>query len=108
MQSLGQTFRLGIWTVKPELAAEFIEAWQVSTDWLAAELQYEGAAVLLVDANEPSKYISFAAVDEPDQVEELMARAEFQALWSQVMKYCDDVKPHNMRVVGSSGGQASA
>jgi hypothetical protein len=96
---------LGIWSVKPEVSGEFIEAWQVLADWLADKLESQGGAVLLMDTDEPSKYISFAAVDELDKVQELMADDEFQDLWSEVMKYCDDVEPHNMRVVGSVGEQ---
>lgn len=105
MQSLGQTFRLGIWSVAPENSAEFINAWQVSTDWLADKLEYEGLALLLADKDDQSKYVSFASVPDLEKVEEVMAQAEFQELWAEVMKYCDDVKPHKMSVVGFVGGR---
>ena len=105
MQSLGQAFRLGIWSVKPENSADFVNAWQVSTEWLVNRLEYEGLAVLLADNEDQKKYVSFASAPDLEKVEALMAEAEFQKLWSDVMKYCDDVKPHNMSVVGSVGGQ---
>lgn len=105
MQSLGQTFRLGIWSVDPDNSAEFIDAWQVSTDWLADKLEYEGLTVLLADKYDRSRYVSFASVPDLEKVEEVMAQAEFQELWAEVMKYCDDVKPHKMSVVGSVSGR---
>lgn len=103
MQLLGQTFRLGIWEVIPERSEQFIEAWQVSTDWLADTLEYDGIAVLLADKEDPLKFVSFATVPDIERVEEVMASDEFQDLWSEVMKNCEAVKPHRMHVVGSVG-----
>jgi hypothetical protein len=103
VQYRGQTFRLGIWSVKPENSEDFINAWQVSTDWLTDKLGYEGLVVLLSDRDDPTKYVSFASVPDLENVEKVMAQTEFQELWAEVMKYCDTVKPHVMSVVGSVG-----
>jgi len=108
MQALGQTFRLGIWSVKPENAVEFKQAWRISADWLAHNLDQEADAFLLEDTEDPSKFISFAPVSDPDEVEEVMSGDEFQHLWSDVMQLCNDVRPHTLRMVGSVSGKRGA
>jgi hypothetical protein len=105
VEEIGQRFRLGIWSVKPEKRAKFIEAWQTSTDWLSQRLPNERGAVLLEDTNDPDRFISFAPITDPEGANELMSGSEFQELWARVLHYCDDVKPHSMRVVGSVTGQ---
>ena len=103
MEKIGQLFRLGLWTVKPENAAEFIAAWQSSAEWLAQNLPGERGGVLMEDINDSGKFISFAPISVSENVEEAMAKAEFQALMSRVMDLCEGVKPNNMRVVGGVG-----
>ena len=103
MEKIGQPFRVGIWQVKPEKAAEFVAAWQSSADWLALKLLDEGGAVLLEDLNDPSRFISFAPVNDPEKVEEVLRSAEFQELWARVMRLCQDARPNRMRVVGAAG-----
>lgn len=104
MEKIGQGFRLGIWAVPSDKAAEFIEAWQSSSDWLAQHLPDERGAVLLKDTADPNKFVSYAPIGDPAKVEEIMSSAEFQELWSAVMEICDRVKPHTMRVVGAVRG----
>ncbi len=103
MEDIGQMFRLGTWVVKPGASEEFVEAWQASGDWLAQKLPHERGAVLLEDPSEPGRYVSFAPVSDPEQVQEWMASAEFQELWSSVMELCESVHPSSLRVVGSAG-----
>lgn len=108
MEEIGQRFRLGKWIVKPEKRAEFIEAWQISSDWLIQRLPDERGAVLLEDTNDPAGFVSYASVTDPDRANKLMLGTEFQALWAKVMQYCDDVQPHSMRVVASVTGRGVA
>jgi hypothetical protein len=103
MEKIGQLFRLGVWTVKPENAAEFIAAWQRSAEWLAQNLPGERGGVLLEDIYDSGKFISFAPITNSENVEEAMAKAEFQERMSRVMDLCEDVKPNNMRVVSGVG-----
>lgn len=105
VEEIGKRFRLGIWAVKPEKRVEFIEAWQTSSDWLVQRLPNEKGAVLLEDTNDSARFISYAPISDPEQANELMSGTEFQVLWAKVIQFCDDVKPHNMRVVGSVTGQ---
>ncbi|MDX1614408.1 MAG: hypothetical protein R3300_08865, partial [Candidatus Promineifilaceae bacterium] len=79
----------------------FIAAWQASADWLAQRLGTERGAVLLEDAEDAGRFISYAPLSDPGAVIEWMSHPEFQELWSEVMQFCDDVRPHDMRVVGS-------
>ena len=105
MEDIGQQFRLGIWAVKPEKRAEFIDAWYTSNEWLSQRLPNERGAVLLEDTDDPTRFVSYAPISDPEVVIELMSVTEFQALWAEVMQFCDDVTPHNMRVVSSKTGQ---
>lgn len=108
MEDIGQSFRLGIWAVKPEKRVEFIEAWQTSTDWLLERLPNERGAVLLEDTNNPGRFISFAPVSDNkvnEVANELMSDPDYQVLWARVLEFCDDVEPNFMRVVSSVTGQ---
>jgi hypothetical protein len=80
VNNIGQRYRLGIWTVKADKVAEFIEAWQSSTDWIVQNLAEDGDAVLLQDTEDPGKFVSFAFSANLDKAEEVMSRAEFQEL----------------------------
>ena len=103
MDKIGQIYRLGIWAVTPENADEFVEAWQTCSDWLVQHLPDERGSILLEDTNDPSRFISFAPVSDPNKVEEVMARAEFREIWSKAMELCDNLTPNTMCVVGSVG-----
>ena len=105
MEKIGQLFRLGLWTVKSENAAEFIAAWQTSAEWLVQNLPAERGGVMLEDMNDSGKFISFAPISVSENVDEAMAKAEFQELMSRVMALCEDVKPNIMRVVAGAGRQ---
>jgi hypothetical protein len=105
MEKIGQLFNLGLWTIKPENAVEFIAAWQTSAEWLAHNLPGERGAVMLEDMNDSGKFISFAPISVLENIDEAMAKAEFQELWSRVIALCEDVKPNNMRVVAGVGKQ---
>jgi hypothetical protein len=105
MEKIGQLFRLGLWTVKPENVPEFIAAWQTSAEWLARNLPNERGGDLLENMNDSGKFISFAPISVSENVEEAMGKAEFQELMSRAMALCEDVKPNNMRVVGGVGNQ---
>jgi hypothetical protein len=85
---------------------EFIETWQSSSDWIVENLRDDGEAVLLQDTDNPTKFVSFAFSANLDKPEEVMARTEFQELWSKVLALCADVKPHRMQVAGYSARQA--
>jgi hypothetical protein len=108
VEAIGQFFRLGIWDVKPENALEFIDAWQTSGEWLVQHLPGEKGAVLLQDTSEPSRFISFAPLSDPQKAVEAMSKTEFQKLWSRVMALCEAVEPNSMRVVGSVGGKVES
>ncbi len=60
-------------------------------------------AVLMEDRDDPSRFISFAPVNDPDVVERVLRSAEFTELWSGVMALCDQVIPNQLRVVAASG-----
>lgn len=101
MERIGQSYRLGIWAVSPEKADEFVEAWESLSEWLAQHLPDERGAVLLEDTSDPSRFISFSAIDNPTRVDEVMSDPEAQDLMSKVMETCDTRKPHSMRVVAA-------
>jgi hypothetical protein len=76
VEKTGQLYRLGIWAVKPDKASDFIAAWQNSTEWLVQHLPDErGGAVLLEDANDANRFMSFAEVSNLEKIEEVMTRA---------------------------------
>ncbi|MDX1615983.1 MAG: hypothetical protein R3300_16845 [Candidatus Promineifilaceae bacterium] len=105
MEKVGQHFRLGVWTVQAEHRAQFIEAWQTSTSWLSERLPNERGAVLLEDSADPGRFVSYAPLSDPEIVSDLLSKSEFQTLWARVMRFCKEVKPHSLRVVGSVTGK---
>ncbi len=60
-------------------------------------------AVLMEDRDGPSRFISFAPVNDPDVVERVLRSAEFTEHWSVVMALGDQVIPNQLRVVAASG-----
>jgi hypothetical protein len=102
MNRIGQPFRLGIWMVKSENIPEFIEAWQLSVDWITQKVSDDGEGFLLQDTQDPNKFVSFAFSSNPDKSQEVRSQAEYQELFSRVQALCDSVQPHKMNVVGYS------
>jgi len=100
MEKIGQPIRLGMWTVKHDKIQEFIKAWQSSADWIAHNLPDDGEGVLVQDAENPNKFISFAFSANPDQAQEVISRSEYQELFSTVRTLCDSIQPQKMQVVG--------
>ena len=81
MNRIGQPFRLGIWMVKSENIPEFIEAWQLSVDWITQKVSDDGEGFLLQDTQDPNKFVSFAFSSNPDKSQEVRSlniRSSFQ------------------------------
>ena len=102
MQKIGQPMRLGIWMVKSEKTSEFIEAWQLSADWISQNLPEDGEGILLQDTEDPNKFISFGFSSNLEKAQEVMSQTEYQELFSRVRALCDNVQPHRMNIVGYS------
>jgi hypothetical protein len=91
-----------MWTVKLEDVPAFIAAWRTSAAWIAQHLPGDDVGMLLQDSDHPGNFISVAPSSNPERIQEVMSRPEFQDLWNRVMELSEDVKPHRMRVVASS------
>ena len=98
MKEIGQSIRLGIWTVKADKIQEFIEAWQSSADWLGNNLPNNGEGFLVQDMESPNRFISFAFSDNLEKAQEVMSQIEYLDLFSKVRAICDDVQPHGMKI----------
>lgn len=107
MNRTGQPFRLGIWSVKSENIPKFIEAWQLSADWISENLPGDGEGVLLQDVEISNEFVSFAFSSNLEKAQEVMSRSEYQELFSKVRALCDEVQPHRMHVVGYSTSNKS-
>jgi hypothetical protein len=68
----------------------YISTWRIKEGRLADSKQFT------------RKFVSFAYTPNPEEVQEVMSRPEFQEFWSRVMELCEDVQPHRMRVVAYS------
>jgi hypothetical protein len=102
MKTIGQPFRLGMWTVKQPNIPEFIAMWQKSADWISQHLPDEGEGILLQDTEQPNRFISFASSTDIEKAQEVMSRTDYEELFSRVRALCDEVQPHRMKVVGYS------
>jgi hypothetical protein len=59
MTKIGTVYTLGIWTVKPGKEAAFIKSWDDFAVWTSMNQQGVQNAVLVQDAENPQKFLSF-------------------------------------------------
>jgi hypothetical protein len=106
VKEIGQPLRLGVWMVKPGKGLQFVEEWQASADWVVQKLPGDGEALLLQDAYDPGRFVSFGSSSNPGEAEKVMSQPEFQELWSGLLELCEEVRPHRMHLVGYAGGSS--
>jgi hypothetical protein len=107
VRKMDQQYRAGVWIVKPGKVHEFIKAWKTQVEWLIENHPdgWNGAALLLQDNENSSKFLSFAWSATPGKTEELLAGDKFQSFMADIQELCEDVQPHRMRLAVSFTSQ---
>ncbi len=97
-------YTLGHWTVKPGSEKAFIEEWTAFARWTAKAQPGAGKGVLLQDAKEPQKFISFGPWKNMESIAAWRETPEFKAFAAKVPGLCEEFQPGTLKEVGSSEG----
>ena len=100
MTTMGQAFRLGLWTIKEGRKEEFIRMWQRGAEWIAENHPGGGEVHLLQDLEDSCRLVSFATSTMPEKTDEVLARPGYQSLMTGVQDLLEEIEPHKMRMVG--------
>jgi heme-degrading monooxygenase HmoA len=91
-------YTLGIWTVKPGLEDEFVEAWQHMAAKTAAEFPAP-SATLLRDRDQPNRFISCGPWPSLDEIAAWRESATFRDGVGRIRAMVDGFEPHTMDAV---------
>jgi heme-degrading monooxygenase HmoA len=102
MTKIGTVYTLGIWTVNPGSETAFIKAWDTFAQWTSKNQKGAQTAVLVQDADNPQKFISFGPWQDIDAALQWRNTPEFKQAFATFRKLCSEIQPHTMRCVASA------
>jgi heme-degrading monooxygenase HmoA len=103
MTKIGTVYTLGIWTVKPGKEAAFIKVWDDFALWTSMNQQGAQNAVLVQDAENPQKFISFGPWQDKETAIQWRNTPEFKKAFLIFRELCSEIQPHTMLCVASAG-----
>ena len=97
----------GTWIVAPSKQAAFVEAWASFAGWASSK---PGAGMLRlgVDAEDPTRYVSFAAWEDTASVRAWKSAAEFRERIARVLQHVDEFQPAELEVVATATSGSGA
>ena len=103
MTKIGTLYSAGIWTVKPGNEAAFIKTWDSLARWTFTTMKGVQPAVLVQDAENSQKFISFGPWKDMDTLTQWRNTPEFRQAFAKFREFCSEIQPHTMRCVASVG-----
>lgn len=103
MAEIGQTFTAGEWRVKPGNEEAFIEAWGSFAAWCQENGWGPEPPYLLQSSAEPTRFLSFGAWENEEQVDTWRQLPEFQEFLGKARELCEEVVPGNYRLAAHPG-----
>jgi heme-degrading monooxygenase HmoA len=88
----------GVWRVRAENEAEFIQAWEAFANW-ARELEGSGALRLTRDMREEGRFVSFAPWANDAAVRAWKGSPEFSERLGRVRQHVEDFEPTELETV---------
>lgn len=99
METLGQLYTFGIWTVHPGKEAEFKRIWDDFARWSSDHQPGGGDARLVQDLEAPNRFISYGPWESSDAILAWRGTLEFKAFAAQAQKLCADFQPGRYKLV---------
>jgi heme-degrading monooxygenase HmoA len=103
MTKIGSIYTLGIWMVKPGSETAFIKDWDSFAQWTSKNQKGALTAVLVQDAENPQKFISFGPWQDKDAAMQWRNTPEFKRAFVTFRELCSEIQPHMMRCVAIAG-----
>jgi heme-degrading monooxygenase HmoA len=92
MAKIGQPYTSGTWLVKEGKEEEFVARWTEFTEWSLGNAPGAESFVLLRDATDPRRFISFGAWEDAGTVAAWRERPAFQERLGACRALCDDFR----------------
>lgn len=93
---------MGIWSVKPGKGKEFVSLWNGFAKWTAKSQKAAGRGVLLQDADNPLRFVSFGSWKDEKGIAAWRSRPEFREFLEKARALCDEIKPGKLEEVASA------
>jgi heme-degrading monooxygenase HmoA len=103
MTEIGALYSAGIWTVKPGNEAAFIQTWDGLARWTTENIKDVLPAVLVQDAENPLKFISFGPWKDLDTLTAWRNTPAFRKAFAEFRTLCSEIQPRTMRCVAFAG-----
>lgn len=102
MDTLGQLYTSGLWTVKPGKEEEFIHTWDEFAKWSSRHQPGAREAWLLQDLETSNRFLSFGPWESLERIAEWRATSEFAAFVAKARDLCEEIQPRTLKVVAQS------
>lgn len=96
---VGTPFTLAEWEVRPGNEAAFIEAWDAFARWTAAHQPGVIVGVLLQDAADRRRFVSYGPWDGRVRIAAWRKTPEFQEAFARFRNLCTAIRPPEMTCV---------
>jgi heme-degrading monooxygenase HmoA len=96
MGVIGQPYTSGDWLVLKGREQDFIDCWEEFAQWSKQNVPDSGSITLFQASNNPRHFISFAAWDNVESIENWRQKPEFSNKLRACSELCDDFKASNL------------
>jgi len=103
MAKVGQPYTSGNWLVKEGSENDFIVRWTEFTGWALANSPGAEHFVLIRDAADPRRFVSFGAWEDFESVKSWRDRPEFQQGLAACRALCEDFRPTDSTLAAAVG-----
>jgi heme-degrading monooxygenase HmoA len=101
MPRLDQPYTSGTWLVRTGSEDDFIARWRVFTQWSLNNEPGAESFVLIQDAGNPRRFISFGTWDNSEAVTRWRQRPEFAALLGECRALCEEFEPRDYKLAAT-------
>jgi heme-degrading monooxygenase HmoA len=108
MDTQGQLYTAGLWTVRPGKEADFIRAWDEFARWTSEHQPGAGEAHLLQDLTNAQRFLSFGPWENAERVQAWRATPQFAAFVAQARELCEDFQPGSFKVAAQVSSNADS
>jgi heme-degrading monooxygenase HmoA len=101
---MAETYTVGMWKAKAGEEREFIEAWREFAAW-GSTMPGVGTLRLTRDANDPSRFLSFAPWESIEAIHAWKSSDEFKERIGRVKGHTDEFTPSEFELETSVPGR---
>ena len=99
MAQIGQPYTSGRWLVRAGSEDDFMERWTAFTKWSLDNAPGAESFVLVRDAADPRRFLSFGAWESQEAVTRWRESPEFSELLGECRELCEEFEPHDYTLV---------